>query len=93
MLEHLLITPILLSNLKHFTSSENQDPVSLVMGPAYAQIDTSDNALLKAHEDLRKAQADSAENVDELDSKFRLMVLLNQIDLQLMQSSVVKIAK
>lgn len=73
--------------------SENQDPVGLVMGPAYAQVSTSDNALLKAHEDLRKAQADSSENIDELDSKFRLMVLLNQIDMQLMQSSVVKIAK
>lgn len=63
------------------------------MGPAYASINTSDNALLKAHEDLNKARSDSAENVDELDSKFRLMLLLNQIDMQLMHSSVEKIAK
>ena len=63
------------------------------MGPAYAQITSSDNALLKAHEDLIKARSDSAENVDELESKFRLMVVLNQIDMQLMQSSVVKIGK
>lgn len=63
------------------------------MGPAYASINTSDNALLKAHEDLNKARSDAAENVDELDSKFRLMLLLNQIDMQLMHSSVEKIAK
>ncbi|XP_032241492.2 outer dynein arm-docking complex subunit 2 [Nematostella vectensis] len=72
---------------------ENSDPIALIMGPAYAQISSSDNALLKAHEDLNKARADSAENADELDSKFRLMLLLNQLDMQLMHSSVEQIAK
>ena len=74
-------------------NSENRDPVANIMGPAFAQVSSTDNALLKAHEALVKARADAAENVDELDSAFRLMLLINQMDVQLLHSSVENMAK
>ena len=73
--------------------SENRDPVANIMGPAFAQVSSTDNALLKAHEALVKARADAAENVDELDSAFRLMLLINQMDVQLLHTSVENMAK
>ena len=63
------------------------------MGPAFAHVSSTDNALLKAHEALVKAKADAAENVEELDTAFRLMLLINQMDVQLLHSSVETMAK
>ena len=74
-------------------ASENRDPVANIMGPAFAQVSNTDNALLKAHEALVKARADAAENTEELDRAFRLMLLINQMDVRLLHSSVENMAK
>ena len=63
------------------------------MGPAFLQVSTNDNALLKAHETLVKAQSTNSEDVEELENRFRLMLLINQLDVQLLSSSVEHMAK
>ena len=60
------------------------------MGPAFATVSNNDNALLKAHEALSKSENSCNE---ELESRFRLMLLINQLDLQLLSSSVDHMAK
>ena len=67
--------------------------MALIMGPAFAKVDNSDDALLKAHEMISKARADGSENVDELERSFRLLLLINQLDVQLLHSSLKDIAK
>lgn len=64
------------------------------MGPAYTQVSTNDNALLKAHETLVKSQSSgNEEQIEELENRFRLMLLINQLDVQLLSSSVEHMAK
>eukprot|EP00794_Sanderia_malayensis_P017757 gene17757-19530_t len=72
---------------------ENRDPMSRIMGPAFAKVGSNDNALLKAHESIAKARADGLEDVDELEQSFRLLLLINQLDVQLLHSSLKDIAK
>ncbi|XP_028392916.1 armadillo repeat-containing protein 4-like [Dendronephthya gigantea] len=68
----------------------NRDPLDNIMGPAFATVSKNDNALLKAHEALSKTENSGNE---ELESRFRLMLLINQLDLQLLSSSVDHMAK
>ena len=76
------------------THSENRDPVVNVMGPAYAKVSSTDSdSILQAHADIAKAREDGAENVEELENRFRLVLLINNIDMALLQSSVETIAK
>ena len=64
------------------------------MGPAYAKVNSTDSdGILQAHADITRAREDGAENVEELENRFRLVLLLNSIDMQLLQSSVESIAK
>ena len=71
----------------------NPDPVASIMGPAYA--DAGDHSqrsktLLEVHQRLARAKerGDEGGAMDELDSSFRLLLLLNSLDLQLLHSSV-----
>lgn len=64
------------------------------MGPAYIQVSMNNNALLKAHETLVKSQSSGNESeVDELENRFRLMLLINQLDVQLLSSSIEHMAR
>ncbi|KAJ7380448.1 Armadillo repeat-containing protein 4 [Desmophyllum pertusum] len=72
---------------------ENQDPMVNVMGAAYASVSSSDRRLLKAHEDLSKARADSSENLEEMETRFSLLLLISDMDQQLLVSSHNTIAK
>ena len=75
-------------------SAANRDPLGKIMGPAFIQVSTNDNALLKAHETLLKSQTSgNASEVEELENRFRLMLLINQLDVQLLSSSVEHMAK
>ena len=74
-------------------SIENQDPMVNVMGAAYASVSSSDRRLLKAHEDLSKARADSSENLEEMETRFSLLLLISDMDQQLLVSSHNTIAK
>lgn len=76
----------------------NQDPVSNVMGPGYASVGGAvggANALLEVHERLarEKARGDEGKASDELDSSFRLMLLINDWDSRMLQSSVKQMGK
>ena len=72
----------------------NRDPLGKIMGPAFIQVSTNDNALLKAHETLLKSQNSGSESdMEELENRFRLMLLINQLDVQLLSSSVEHMAK
>ena len=74
--------------------SANRDPLGKIMGPAFIQVSTNDNSLLKAHETLLKSQNSGDESaVEELENRFRLMLLINQLDVQLLSSSVEHMAK
>ncbi len=64
-----------------------------IMGPAFAKVGNNDDALLKAHEMVSKARADGSEGVSELERSFRLLLLINQLDVQLLHSSLKEIAK
>ena len=73
--------------------SANPDPVASIMGPAYADVgDTtgSSKTLLEVHERLARAKerGDELGAMDDLDSGFRLLLLLNSLDLQLLHASV-----
>lgn len=64
------------------------------MGPAFIQVSANDNGLLKAHETLLKSQNSGDKNdVEDLENRFRLMLLINQLDVQLLASSVEHMAK
>ena len=67
--------------------------MALIMGPAFAKVDSNDDALLKAHEMVSKSRADGSEDTAELESSFRLLLLINQLDIKLLHSSLKDIAK
>jgi len=71
----------------------NRDPMELIMGPAFAKVDSNDDALLKAHEMVSKARADGSEDTTDLENSFRLLLLINQLDIKLLHSSLKDIAK
>ena len=87
------ILPSFLNYHSKFCFSANQDTLSKIMGPAFTQVSTNDNALLKAHETLVKSRNSSSDELEELENRFRLMLLINQLDLQLLSSSVEHMAK
>ena len=76
-----------------FLPSENRDPMAVIMGPAFTKVQNSDNALLKANEMIAKARSDGSENVAELENSFRLLLLINQLDIQLLHSSLEGISR
>lgn len=67
--------------------------MALIMGPAFTKVDNNDDALLKAHEMVSKSRADGSEDATELESSFRLLLLINQLDIKLLHSSLKDIAK
>lgn len=73
--------------------AENRDPMALIMGPAFAKVDSNDDALLKAHEMVSKSRDDGSEDAADLENSFRLLLLINQLDIQLLHSSLKDIAK
>ena len=75
-------------------SAANQDPIAVVMGPTFASSAGVSNALLDAHERLtrEKARGDGS-LADELDASFKLLLLLNALDVRLLHNSVQKLGK
>lgn len=76
----------------------NQDPVAVIMGPAFASVGGlpgGNNTLLEVHKQLARERAlgGEGESADELDSSFRLMLLINSLDLKLLHSSVKQMGK
>lgn len=64
------------------------------MGPAYVQVSSTENHLLKAHEIFVKSQYDANKSEsEEMESRFRLMLLMNQLDVQLLSTSLQHLAK
>ncbi len=76
----------------------NQDPIATIMGPAFASVGGvpgKSNTLLEIHERLarEKAMGNEGGSMDELDSSFRLLLLLNHLDLEMLRSSVQQMGK
>ena len=76
----------------------NQDPVATIMGPGFASVGGvpgGTNTLLEVHERLARERARGAEGKtgDELDSSFRLMLLINNLDVKMLHSSVKQMGK
>lgn len=79
-------------------SPANQDPIATIMGPAFASVGGvpgKSNTLLEIHERLarEKAMGNEGGNTDELDSSFRLLLLLNNLDIKMLHSSVKEMGK
>ena len=64
-----------------------------VLGAAYASVNNNDMSVLQAHNDLVKAREDSSENVDELQARFELSLIISDMDKKLLVSSHNTIAK
>ena len=73
--------------------SANRDPMALILGPGFAKVDNNDDALLRAHEMVSKSRSDGSEDTAELENSFRLLLLINQLDIKLLNSSLKDIAK
>jgi hypothetical protein len=76
----------------------NQDPIGTIMGPGFASTGSESGGattLLEVHERLTREKLAGREgpNMDELDSSFRLLLLLNSLDLSLLHSSVQQLGK
>ena len=65
------------------------------MGPTFASGAGVSNALLDAHERLtrEKARGEDGTLADELDTSFKLLLLLNALDVKLLHNSVQKLGK
>lgn len=68
------------------------------MGPAFASVGGvpgKSNTLLEIHERLarEKALGNEGGSTDELDSSFRLLLLLNNLDIKMLHSSVQEMGK
>lgn len=64
----------------------NTDPLAIMMGPAFASVSGvpgGSNTLLEVHERLtrERARGNEGETTDEMDSSFRLLLLINSLDL------------
>ena len=73
-----------------YCSPANPDPTAVIMGAGYSQASSSSSTLLEIHERLarEKAKGNGGGSVDELDSSFRLLLLINDLDIKLLHSSV-----
>jgi hypothetical protein len=71
----------------------NEDPVGKIMGPAYASTSGVSKALLEAHEHLSRERMKGNGEAAQLDSSFRLLLVLNALDVKLLHSSVEKMGK
>ena len=72
-------------------SLANPDPTAVIMGPGYSQASSGgSNTLLEIHERLARemAKGRSGDSVDKLDSSFRLLLLINDLDIKMLHSSV-----
>ena len=70
----------------------------MIMGPAFASVGGvpgGNNTLLEVHKQLarEKALGGAGDTTDELDSSFRLMLLINNLDLKLLHNSVKQMGK
>ena len=76
-------------------SAANQDPIAVIMGPTFASSAGVSNALLDAHERLTREKARGGDGplADELDTSFKLLLLLNALDVKLLHNSVQKLGK
>lgn len=79
-------------------TAANQDPVATIMGPAFASVGGvpgNNSTLLEVHERLarEKALGSEGEATDKLDSSFRLMLLINSLDLKLLHNSIKQMGK
>ena len=68
------------------------------MGPAFASVGGvpgKSNTLLEIHERLarEKAMGNEGGSTDDLDSSFRLLLLLNNLDIKMLHSSVKQMGK
>ena len=90
----LLPTPTHTTHTHTHTHTANQDPIANIMGPAYASIGNK-NTLLEIHERLarERARGEDSGSTDELDSSFRLLLLLNSLDVSLLHSTVKQMGK
>ena len=75
------------------SSTANEDPVGKIMGPAYASTSGVSKALLEAHEHLSRERMKGNGEAAQLDSSFRLLLVLNALDVKLLHSSVEKMGK
>lgn len=69
----------------------NQDPIATILGAAFSSHDSvpGTTTLLEVHELLSRERARGGDvSADELDSSFRLLLLLNSLDLKLLHSSI-----
>lgn len=67
----------------------------MIMGPEYSQaggISDPTNTLLEVHERLARNR-EMGDSADNLDASFRLLVLLNDIDVKLLYSLVKQLGK
>ena len=71
----------------------NEDPVGKIMGPAYASSSGISKALLEAHEQLSRERMKGNDSNTQLDSSFRLLLVLNALDVKLLHNSVEKMGK
>lgn len=78
-----------------FSAAANQDPIAIIMGPTFASGAGVSNALLDAHERLTREKARGGDGplADELDTSFKLLLLLNALDVKLLHNSVQKLGK
>ena len=63
------------------------------MGPAYASSSGISKALLEAHEQLSRERMKGNDSNTQLDSSFRLLLVLNALDVKLLHNSVEKMGK
>ena len=77
----------------------NPDPIANIMGPAFASMGGSaagTDTLLEIHERLARERARGGGEggvADQLDSSFRLLLLIYSMDLKLLHSSVKQLGK
>jgi hypothetical protein len=67
----------------------NPDPVACIIGSSYPK--DGNKALMDAHNQLTREKAKGNDSID--DSSFRLLLLINNLDIQLMQSSLKQLGK
>ncbi|XP_071943013.1 outer dynein arm-docking complex subunit 2-like [Antedon mediterranea] len=68
----------------------NPDPTAKMLGDGFATIEGEDNSTLRLLEQTKKESGDEG---DELESKLRLLLLIQQFDMQLMNQSLKHISQ
>ncbi|XP_033112504.1 armadillo repeat-containing protein 4-like [Anneissia japonica] len=68
----------------------NTDPIAKMLGDGFATTEGEDNSTLRLLEQTKKESGDEG---DELESKLRLLLLIQQVDMQLMNQSLKHISQ